>query len=464
MKQTLLKTFLLFLITIYFTGCENEDVNQTTLNHIEQIKKSFSLSDYNDDFVKNNLVIDWNNFNLTQENDSIPLTYEFNTSFKVENSLDNGKQKLEVKYKLLVSKNDLEQWDFELIKFLSSDSNPINDIGYFSIASFSGTIYHYNLNGENTKIEAYKKGLLVDQFISKDLKKTNPLARYPETITTCNTCWIFVRTEHYTDWYGSSGPNGSFVYTHSVLNYVSYEYVYVGGSYTPTVNHSHYDAPHGAGTYNHPEEVIIDPSFLNTKADCVYNKLAQLNGNLFKKTIGNFINNPDYNLIFKVGNCTTTNDACTDASNIDISGDIIITIEDINQSGLGIAALILHEAIHAEIYRYVSRYQSGVDPNNRPRLFQLYAFYKGWAVSTQDENYNWTNDAQHQYMVENYVTPIANAIRELDNFKYPLSYYMAYGWDGLTKYGYASKRLTSAENTVNQDLRAIANQNSQICN
>lgn len=62
-----------------------------------------------------------------------------------------------------------------------------------------------------------------------------------------------------------------------------------------------------------------------------------------------------------------------------------------------------------------------------------------------------------------YVTQIANAVRELDNNKYPLSHYMAYGWDGLTKYGYTAKRLTIAENTNNQNLRSIVNQNSQIC-
>lgn len=67
-------------------------------------------------------------------------------------------------------------------------------------------------------------------------------------------------------------------------------------------------------------------------------------------------------------------------------------------------------------------------------------------------------------MVENYVNKIASAVRELDNNKYPLSHYMAYGWDGLTKYGYTSKRLSITENSQNQNLRAIANRASQICN
>ena len=88
---------------------------------------------------------------------------------------------------------------------------------------------------------------------------------------------------------------------------------------------------------------------------------------------------------------------------------------------------------------------------------------EGWADYKYDGNYNWKSLAQHNYMIENYVTQIANAVRELDNNKYPLSHYMAYGWDGLTKYGYTAKRLTIAENTNNQNLRSIVNQNSQIC-
>jgi hypothetical protein len=53
-----------------------------------------------------------------------------------------------VKYKLLASRNDTEPWKFEIIKFLSSESDPIDLISHSSPSSFSGTLYHYNLNGE----------------------------------------------------------------------------------------------------------------------------------------------------------------------------------------------------------------------------------------------------------------------------------------------------------------------------
>ena len=36
------------------------------------------------------------------------------------------------------------------------------------------------------------------------------------------------------------------------------------------------------------------------------------------------------------------------------------------------ASAILHEAIHAELARYVEQFQSGLNVNDKPRLFELY--------------------------------------------------------------------------------------------
>jgi hypothetical protein len=39
-------------------------------------------------------------------------------------------------------------------------------------------------------------------------------------------------------------------------------------------------------------------------------------------------------------------------------------------------------------------------------------------------------------MADNYVKPIARAIRKLDNNEYPIKYYMSFGWNGLRTFGY----------------------------
>ena len=47
------------------------------------------------------------------------------------------------------------------------------------------------------------------------------------------------------------------------------------------------------------EDRIINS--LTGKAKCVYDKLKTTNGNLFKKTIAKFIDDPEYNLILSIG-------------------------------------------------------------------------------------------------------------------------------------------------------------------
>lgn len=170
--------------------------------------------------------------------------------------------------------------------------------------------------------------------------------------------------------------------------------------------------------------------FLNGQAKLVYQKLKSTNGNLFKSTIGVFDNDDNYCLTIQYGECSTQGPGCTDGNEIS-NGKITIKIADVQNSSLDLAATKLHEAIHAEIYKYVHEYQNGINPNNRPNLLQWYFHYK-----TFENNVFSTANAQHQHMADNYVKPIAEAIRELDNNRYSLEYYYSFAWDGLRKYGW----------------------------
>ncbi|WP_164914153.1 hypothetical protein, partial [Aquimarina sediminis] len=184
-----------------------------------------------------------------------------------------------------------------------------------------------------------------------------------------------------------------------------------------------------SGEVDFYDEVILDSSFLNTNAYCVYSELKKRNGNLFRTTIGSFIDDPKYKLYFRVGQCTNTDQACTDGNNISTTNIVTIKLENTLIKSLDAASLLLHEGVHAELYRFVDQAHNGeVNPNDRKQLFDLYKNYKGLnSMSTR---------AQHNYMTEKYVIPIAKAIRELDNNKYPLNHYMGFGWDGLRDYDY----------------------------
>ncbi len=175
------------------------------------------------------------------------------------------------------------------------------------------------------------------------------------------------------------------------------------------------------------EEKIINE--LTGEEKCIYNKLKNLD--LFKRTIKKFEDSDTYNLILKYGNCSNTDIACTGAGDIS-NGNISIIFETtVNSLPLEFASIILHEGIHAELFKYIDEYTQGLDPNERENLL----FYYFEAKKSVDPRYV-DALAQHQHMADNYARPIAEAIRRLDNNSYPLEYYMGYGWDGLRKYGY----------------------------
>ena len=211
------------------------------------------------------------------------------------------------------------------------------------------------------------------------------------------------------------------------------------------------EALEDGGKVDFKNKIILESSFANNETlNCVYEKLAADNNPLFRETVGAFIDDPKFNLTFRVGNCVSTDDQCTDDSD---PYNIVITFEDIPNSPVQIAQAILHESIHAELARYVELHQSGVDVNDRPYLFTLYEYYK----ETLDGG-----DIDHIYMAYNYISPIASALREFDNFSYSEVYYNGFAWDGLRKWDQASP-LSASDDTQYETYRSIVNQNTTVC-
>jgi hypothetical protein len=179
-------------------------------------------------------------------------------------------------------------------------------------------------------------------------------------------------------------------------------------------------------------EIEYDEKIINNltgRDKCIYDKLKALN--LFKNTVSKFTIGP-YNLTFSyAGICNggAGEEACTDAADLE-NGNITIKIlgSATSSNELDFAATILHEGIHAEMYKYVKQFNNGVDPNERENLFHYYEYYKA-----ENSNDFATSIAQHQYMQDVFVIPMAKAIRQLDNYRFPLEDYLGFGWEGLKK-------------------------------
>jgi hypothetical protein len=430
-------------LVLLFCSCTNDDSKEIELTERQQLQNKFSLANFDDDFIKNNLVVDWNDFVLNINKDTISDTkvYEFNTSFKVSNSLASGKLKLAVKYKLLVSRNDTDPWKFEIVKFLSSESDPIDLISHSSPSSFSGTLYHYNLNGENTKMIAYKKGKVISKFLNKVKLASSITAKEPSIGGDTGGFWMFTRTQHYTDWYQTSNySQGVYTYTHSTYNYTSSEYVWVStGGNSNTDYHNHSSSSHGPSpsepTNNHLEEIIIDTSFLNTKVECIYNKLMNSNTgfkNAIQKFDGEF---PVSHLKLTINNDLEPN--VYGQTLPPVSYVTEIQFSDKNFSGLSDlakATVFAHETIHAEIFRkMLSAAQRGtLNSNTTTEQINLVNSLKDNFPGLYDYyEKRWKPNWNHEMMANHYRKTIADIIQEFDNNRLPRSTYEAVSWVGL---------------------------------
>jgi hypothetical protein len=291
----------------------------------------------------------------------------------------------------------------------------------------SGFISFFDLDKNAVDLYRYSKGKKFrNDYKIKSKNKNNTLhARMPQDGEDCKTTTV----DHYTrtcwsvddvSWCSAWEFNYSYTYT-----------TCGGGGGGGGNSYSEIPPECSQPGYFKNDEGICVPQITNNltgKAKCIYEKLKTLA--LFKSTIQKFEGNSNYNLTIESGDCANTDEGCTDGSGIE-NGNIKITMETSTSNPLGFASTLLHEGIHAELFKYVYEFNNGIDPHDRKNL--LYHYFQQKKIQKPGLV---NSVAQHQHMADKFVKPIAEAIRALDDNNYPLEYYMGFGWDGLRAYGY----------------------------
>jgi hypothetical protein len=184
----------------------------------------------------------------------------------------------------------------------------------------------------------------------------------------------------------------------------------------------------GSTSGSYSGSVIADQSIKNNeKTDCVYNQLN--NSKIFKELIANFEGGSStFDLVFELteipgnplGNLKGENPNDFVAQ-IDVS-------QMLARSDLGVASTFLHEAMHAEMRRYLyNKQENGSSIEGFPGTFT-----EDWNNYVK-EKYGKENvgQAEHEVMGEYFVGFIANALEEFDNSQLSHTYYVAVAWDGL---------------------------------
>jgi len=213
-----------------------------------------------------------------------------------------------------------------------------------------------------------------------------------------------------------------------------------------------------------PMDTIMKASFYsNAKAKCALEKLMQ--NNFYQRTLNNFIGaNKSIDLTFRLENIkqepgfitignTSPSPLNWNANNIDltIASNLIDSLPSIS---IGLA--LLHEGIHAEIYRKLLSIHgpNNLNATNFPSMFNMYL------------QYNLEKGFSHEFMANYYVNTIATALRQYDNNKFDIEYYKAYAWTGLKETNYYSNNLNSTFKTgiANKISVLLANRNKSNCN
>ena len=166
-------------------------------------------------------------------------------------------------------------------------------------------------------------------------------------------------------------------------------------------------------------EVLPTPEFLaNQKLNCIWGTLNGSNTS-FQRYLNQF--DADFSIVdleFDISNSLPSNvNGRTDNSN---SNKILISINGNtlgNRPVLGVARTIIHEAIHAELYRKVRSVNNQISINDFPGIYDYYRRYiKNW---------------QHQQMAAHYIDLMGKMLKEFDGSRMSDQYYKDISWNGL---------------------------------
>ncbi|WP_335967008.1 hypothetical protein [Galbibacter sp. PAP.153] len=456
-------------LSLFFFSCEKEDIGDLSQKGSHP---SFSLLEFSDKFVKENLIVDWNEYIAEVDSSSGQDKYLYNTSLKSSSTLYDNEQKWGQLYKLLAEKDSLSNWNYTLLEFLSvKDSILPNNLSISNTTSFTGTLYFYDLKGNVKKIESYEDGLKMTEFINKKQGKVTLQSKAPKVCGGYNpfcedgttVTYITVSVSTYTDHYNVR-EGGRLDYSYSTYDGTKTKWIAVPvNDPEPTVGsyvHHHVDDPnlnHGSGSSgsNHPKDVIVDSS----ASPCIDGIIGQLKlkdkhvsvvpdilgsegaSHLSQIILDIFDNSDKYMIKFLVKEAgTDSNGAAKNAQTLresDGNGGFImtITIDDDyikNATKLALARTIIHESLHAYL-GYVL--QNNYTSNTASLLHTYYSKYGNG------------NIAEHTFMSQ-YVEALGYSLAAWDNHKQSQEYYNNLAWSGGLLSTDAYNKLSGSKKTA----------------
>lgn len=407
----------------------------------------------------------------------------------LENKITNNEFK--VRRFFIFTRNGNEIVDGRIVEFIginySLEDKLLSIIPSYrehTISDFTGAIFQYDLNYFPITNSVYKSG--AEMTYKAKLENLATVSKSGGTVSTMGyyDTGTYNGTGCATLWYceGYSGSGGAGVHCNNVGTTGTCESFPGGGSGGSggTGSDSGYDTASnyngGGGGYGgntppvnldvyvseQPLDTIMEASFTkNVKAMCALSKL--MSDNSYKSAINKFVGaDKPLDLTFKIEpiasdpgtivyGTTAPVPLSWNANNIELRLNENVMA---SASSLQIALTLIHEGIHAELYRKLLSVHgpSGLTITNFPSLFDLY---------NSDAE---VSGFQHEYMAKWYVNLIAKSLATFDGGKSTMASYEALAWQGLAgTQVWKSKSLSERTGLTNQANALLSQQTSNNC-
>ena len=245
-----------------------------------------------------------------------------------------------------------------------------------------------------------------------------------------------LRTEFCIDWYWVYSSNGVVVfevYSHTTCGSASCD-----SARSANAQDACLDDGIGAGGDGEEVQIIKDPSFKETVADCIYEKLLSING--FKDLASKFEGlGTEFDVLLKIGTTqSVTANGQTWYKGPNQAIEITFNKDRINRSTLEVARTIVHEMIHAEMFRALNTQGLADSDLSFKETFEEYT-----------RQFFGDEDIHHSYMADYWVDKMADLLElihpqlgksSFENYMnysegypngVPKDFYKAIAWEGL---------------------------------
>mgnify|MGYP003624723525 CR=1 FL=1 len=413
------------ILCISFSACEKDDsVESSIISEVDSefFRHSKAGGDEYKSFVLNV---------LSQVDDSIAFTGDFVATY----GLPKWNVNIEIK------RNDM----FAMaVPVTDKEMTRINAIYYFALGEEQFEYYLFLNDREDVAYESMKRFIQVfETRLGLELSNTDFRVKLNENSVGENSNTKARRNESvscFDEYVGTKDdPYKYYTGRHCTTGTPDMEWY---SNRENTINTGKINVPNplrgGGGIGNtEPEpdpspKILPTQTFTNSKAGCIYDKLKNLSGG-FAKAIQKFdgefpVSHLKFSLV--VPNNPNANASTTPPSNYII--EIKFNPNKLNRPNLSIARTMIHEMVHAEMFRKIlSIIDNGGDLNGMTRSEWTNKLSNGDYPGIYDYYSRFgANKFQHEQMASHYRATMISIMKEFDNSQSDATY-EALAWAGL---------------------------------